>query len=94
MDDALAVGINEVAEVIDNGTRVPGTILPLCSAEFRRIFKEADLILAKGMGNYETLSEVSAPIIFLMQIKCPTIGEDIGAPVGSIVIKRGVGFDQ
>jgi uncharacterized protein with ATP-grasp and redox domains len=44
------------------------------------------------MGNYETLSEVDAPIFFLLQVKCPVIGRDIGASVGSTVIKKGIGF--
>jgi uncharacterized protein with ATP-grasp and redox domains len=87
-EDALAVGIGEIAEVIDSGARIPGTILSECSETFIQRFNSAELILAKGMGNYETLSEVPAPIFFLLQIKCPVIGRDIGAPVGSIVLKR------
>jgi uncharacterized protein with ATP-grasp and redox domains len=91
-EDALAVGIDKVAEIIDNGCRVPGTILSLCSATFRQHFSKADLILAKGMGNYESLSEVNAPIFFLFKVKCATVSRDIGAPVGSIVIKQGMGI--
>ncbi|MDY6866986.1 MAG: ARMT1-like domain-containing protein [Chloroflexota bacterium] len=89
LDDALAVGIDEVAEVIDNGARVPGTILSLCNRDFQERFQSADLILAKGMGNYETLSEVPAPIFFLLKMKCPVIGRDLGAPAGSMVVKKG-----
>lgn len=91
-EDALAVGIDEVAEIIDNGCRVPGTILNLCSPSFQRRFNHAALILSKGMGNYETLSEISAPIFFLLKVKCATMSRDIGAPVGSIVIMRGIGY--
>jgi len=90
LEDALAVGLDEVAEVVDNGARVPGTILSLCSQEFQERFESADLILAKGMGNYETLSEVPAPIFFLLQVKCPVIGRDLGAPVGSTVVRKGI----
>ena len=92
-EDAVAVGINEVAEIIDNGSRVPGTILSLCSQSFKTRFAEAELTISKGMGNYETLSDVRAPIFFLFQVKCSTIGRNFGAPVGSIVIKRGMGAD-
>jgi len=91
-EDALAVGIDDVAEVIDSGCRVPGTILSSCSSSFKKRFSQAALILAKGMGNYETLSEVRAPIFFLLKVKCETMTRDIGAPVGSIVIKQGMGF--
>lgn len=86
--DSIAAGIDRVAAVIDNGTRHPGTILHECSPDFQARFKTADLILAKGMGNYETLSTIPGPIYFLLQVKCPVIGIDIGAPEGSIILKR------
>ncbi len=87
-EDAVAVGLDEVAEIIDNGARIPGTVLAESSPAFQRIFKEAELIIAKGMGNYETLSTVEAPIFFLLQVKCPVIGGDIGAVPGEIVIQK------
>lgn len=89
IEDARAAGIDHAADVIDNGAEVPGTILTECSPEFVERFKAADLILAKGMGNYETLSTEKAPIFFMMQVKCPVIGMDIGAPAGSIVLQEG-----
>ena len=89
LEDAQRAGIDQVAEIIDNGARVPGTVLSETSAAFRQRFWQADLILAKGMGNYETLSEVKAPIFFLLQVKCPVIGKDIGAPTGQAVVARG-----
>lgn len=91
-EDALAANLDEVCEIIDNGARISGTILAECSPAFQRIFNEATLIIAKGMGNYETLSTVDAPIFFLLQVKCPVIGEDIGAPKGGIVVKKGLGI--
>ena len=93
-EDAIAIGMTDVAEVIDNGSRVPGTILSICTPEFQTRFSEANLILAKGMGNFETLSEIDAPLFFLLQVKCPTISDIIGVPVGSIVIKSGLGIEQ
>ena len=89
LDDALAVGLDEVAEIVDNGARVPGTVLAACSPAFQARFAAAELILAKGMGNYETLSTVDAPIYFLLQVKCPVIGKDLGVPERSIVVARG-----
>ena len=91
-EDAYAAGIDKVAKVIDTGVQAPGVILHLSSTAFREKFNRAELILAKGMGNYETLSEVHAPIFFLLQVKCPVIGRDIDAPVGSTVVKRGLGI--
>ncbi|MEA3327343.1 MAG: ARMT1-like domain-containing protein [Chloroflexota bacterium] len=92
MADAIAAGIDQVAEVIDNGSRVPGTILSMCSQGFQEIFNTAELIFSKGMGNYETLSEVHSPILFLMRVKCHVIAADVGAPTNSAVIKKGIGL--
>ncbi|MDY6845934.1 MAG: ARMT1-like domain-containing protein [Chloroflexota bacterium] len=91
-EDAHAAGIDKVAEVIDTGVQAPGVILSMSSKAFLEKFYRAELILAKGMGNYEALSEVHAPIFFLLQMKCPVIGGDIEAPVGSTVVKRGRGI--
>jgi uncharacterized protein with ATP-grasp and redox domains len=88
MEDAAAIGLDKLAEVIDSGARIPGTVLPMCSQSFRERFNSADLILSKGMGNYESLSEVQAPIFFLLRVKCPVICADIHAPLDSIVIKH------
>lgn len=91
--DAETAGLTEIVEVIDNGSDVPGTILEDCSEDFRRRFEEADLIIAKGQGNYETLSEVQANITFVFKAKCPVIARDIGCPVGSLMLRRCAGFN-
>ncbi|MBN1825413.1 MAG: DUF89 family protein [Candidatus Eisenbacteria bacterium] len=87
-EDAAAAGLDRVAHVIDNGSDAPGTLLPFCSEEFRTVFHEAGLILAKGQGNYESLSEEPAPLFYLLQTKCPVIARDLGVPVQSLVFKR------
>ena len=89
VDDALAAGLDEVAEVVSTGSDAPGTILSRCSAEFRALYERAELVIAKGQANYETLSEEGGQLFFLLKVKCPVIARDIGAPVGSIVLKRG-----
>jgi len=88
MADARAVGLHEIVEIIDNGSDAPGTILEDCSEDFTRRFSEADLILAKGQGNFETLSEEPRNIFFLFQAKCPVIAAHIGLPVGTHVLAR------
>jgi uncharacterized protein with ATP-grasp and redox domains len=55
--DAERVGLTDLVEVIDNGADAPGTILELCSEAFQRRFQEADLIISKGQGNFETLND-------------------------------------
>jgi uncharacterized protein with ATP-grasp and redox domains len=89
MEDAAFAGITELVEVIDNGDNSPGTILKNCSAEFRGKFEEADLIISKGQGNYETLNDVDKNIFFLLKAKCPVIAQDIGCQQGEIIVKWG-----
>jgi uncharacterized protein with ATP-grasp and redox domains len=88
MADARAAGLCEMAETIDNGSDAPGTILEDCSQDFVRRFREADLILAKGQGNFETLSEEPGNIVFLFQVKCAVIGKEVGLPAGIHVLFR------
>ena len=88
MEDARTAGITDLVEVIDNGSDVPGTILEECSESFRGRFNESDIIIAKGQGNYETLSEVEKDIFFMLKVKCPLIARDIGCEVGSLVLRR------
>jgi uncharacterized protein with ATP-grasp and redox domains len=90
--DALAARINRVTEtnVVSTGSDSPGTILDRCSEQFRELYREAELVIAKGQANYETLSEEGGgKVFFLLQVKCPVIARDVGVPVGSIVVKQG-----
>jgi len=88
MEDARSAGLDKVATLVSNGSGAPGTILERTSPEFRRLYEEAELIIAKGQGNYETLSDEEGPLFFLLQTKCPVISRDMGVPEGSIVLKR------
>ncbi|MBN1518311.1 DUF89 family protein [Candidatus Sumerlaeota bacterium] len=91
--DARAVGLHEIVELIDNGSDAPGTLLDDCSPEFKRRFAEADLIIAKGQGNYETLSDVPARIFFLFKVKCPVVAEHVSAPLGmNLLMQSAAGF--
>jgi len=80
------VGLDQMVEVIDNGSDAPGTILGDCSPEFRRRFAEADLIISKGQGNFETLSGEVGNIFFLFKVKCPMVAKLVGQPVGMQVL--------
>lgn len=86
LEDARECGLENICRVTTNGTGCPGTPLPRCSEEFRKLFHEADLIISKGQGNFETLSEVKAPIYFLLTVKCPVVNDHLfqltGSPAG------------
>lgn len=86
-EDAYFAGLDKLAQIISNGSDAPGTILEECSKEFRKIFKKADLVIAKGQGNYETLNEVKGKnIFFLFMVKCPVIACDAKCCVGDNVV--------
>ncbi len=91
-EDAVASGLDEsAAEIISSGTTAPGTVLPLCSDNFLERFNKADMIISKGQGNYEGLSEVDRPVFFLLKAKCSVIAQDIGVNEGDTVLK-GINF--
>ena len=88
-EDAYYAGLDQVAKIISNGSDAPGTILEDCSDEFRGIFDQADLVIAKGHGNYETLNEVRGKkLYFLLMVKCKIIARDLGCSVGDFVVKK------
>jgi len=87
--DALAAGIDEIAEVIETGSQSPGTILSQCSPEFQDLFERSDLVISKGQANYETLDEIGDKVFFLLRVKCPVLSRQLEAPLGSLVLKQG-----
>ncbi|MGD8537184.1 MAG: ARMT1-like domain-containing protein [Candidatus Aminicenantes bacterium] len=93
LEDAVAAGIDKVADIMSSGTDAPGNILRFCADEFFKVYKTADFIISKGQGNYEGLSEESRPIFFLLKAKCHVIAKDIGVEQGSIILKRSKFFD-
>lgn len=89
--EAREAGIHQVAKIISNGDDAPSTLLYRVSPEFKEIYQQADLIISKGMGNYEGLMFESDPrLFFLLMVKCPVIGRKIGAEKGDFVVKRSV----
>ena len=84
--EAALSGISALVEVVDTGDRAPGVLLEHCSPEFQRRFARAGLVVAKGQGNYETLSGTGKPIFFLLKVKCPVVARHTGMPLGSHLI--------
>ncbi|MGM0517718.1 MAG: damage-control phosphatase ARMT1 family protein [Pseudomonadota bacterium] len=85
--EAVEAGLDTIAEIIDNGSDAPGTLLDTTSPDFREHFDSAELILAKGQGNFESLSHVDAPIVFLLQAKCSVIAGELGIAEKGLVVK-------
>lgn len=86
--DAVAAGLGACCTIVDNGSAAPGTILELCSAEFREVFDGAPLIIAKGQANYETLSDAGPRVFCLLQAKCAVIASDVGSVLGGAIVRQ------
>lgn len=70
MEDALETGLADLVTVIGNGSGAPGTWLPGISKEARKCIEEADVVIAKGQGNFESLHECGLNIYYLFLCKC------------------------
>jgi damage-control phosphatase, subfamily I len=89
MHDAKITGINKLCKVISNGYDAPSTLLEFCSDKFKKAFKDADLIISKGQGNFEGLMDITnKTIFFLLMAKCDPIAEMLGVEKGKMVIKK------
>ena len=77
--------------VVSNDDGVPGVVDATCGAAFRAAFSRADLIIAKGQANFETMSErTDKSIAFLFLAKCPVVCRAVGAESKTIqVLLRG-----
>ena len=89
--DAEFAGIDEFAKIIagDEGQEKssPGMLLLNASPDFMEYFENSDMVISKGQGNYESLSDVERSIVFLLMVKCPLVAKDIGIEVGTPVLK-------
>lgn len=89
VEEAKALGFGEHAEVIPVGDFV-GIILECATEKFKKALDESTVIIAKGMGAYETLTEykLDKPTFVLLKAKCEPVARSLNVPQGSLVIKR------
>jgi len=91
IEDAEQVRLEEVAEIITTGNDHIGVNLNESSEEFREHLRTADLIIAKGQGNYESLTEVEhlfpKPIVYILKAKCSLVADKLGVPRNGNVVK-------
>lgn len=87
LDDAISVGMDKVARIVSSGSAAPATILSQCSPQMLRLYHSADVVISKGQGNYEALSEERNNIFFLLKAKCPVVARLLGVNVGDALLK-------
>ena len=85
--DAEKAGLRRFARVTTTGSGDIGVNLAKIPGDLREALDRCSLVIAKGMANYEALTEYDGlpPTAYLMAVKCPTIAESVGAPEGSLV---------
>ena len=88
IDDAEAAGITDLVEVIDTGSDIPGIVLEECSGSFRSRFEQSDLIISKGQGNYECLSDMDKDTFFVFKAKCSSVAIHLCCEVGKPILIR------
>lgn len=87
--DAVASGLDQVSKIVSTGCSAPGAILEDCSKEFIDIYNKSDIIISKGQGNYEALSEEKGNMFFLLKAKCPMISRKLNVNLNEYIFKYG-----
>ena len=90
LEDAQIVGMDKVAdEVISTGSDAVGLFPEDCSHEFLELYNSVDLVVAKGMGHAETLTELQLPVphALLLRTKCCTVASHLNVDIGKNVAK-------
>jgi uncharacterized protein with ATP-grasp and redox domains len=91
MEDARQVRLGEVAEVITTGNSEVGLKLDESSEEFLERLHGADIIIAKGQGYYESITEIEGllpkPIVYILRAKCVLVADALGVPQNGNVVK-------
>ncbi len=91
IEDALQIKLDEVANLVSTGTDSIGILYADISDEFKEIFKNSDMVISKGLGNYEGLTAMNLgnkPVFCLLNAKCNAIAKDIGVNVGDNVVLK------
>lgn len=91
MKDAEQVGLDRVCRVISNGSNAPGTLIEDCSDEFLGIYRDADLVISKGQGNFETIWGEKKNIFFLFKIKCEVVAHHVRGKMGDTILLASTG---
>lgn len=88
MDDAVQSGMTRLVRVIETGSGDIGINWKNVSAEFRNHVKSADVIIAKGHGNFETCDDHKGNFYFLLKAKCEMVARELGVGLGALIFKH------
>jgi len=89
MKEAKEAAFDKLCELVDSGVNTPGFAYTRASSYAQELFDNADVVISKGMGNYECLSDAHrANIFFLLKVKCEVVASSLGKNVGDIICKQ------
>jgi len=90
-EDAKFAEIDKIATIMEGDAgqtqSAPGMLLSYVSKEFYDIFESSDMVVSKGQGNYEGLSDVDRDVFFMLVVKCPLVARDIGGEMARLMLK-------
>ena len=88
MKEAKECGFDLLCSLVDSGVNTPGFTYNRANKQSQDLFDQADLIISKGMGNYECLSPSHREnICFLLKVKCGVVANSLKKEVGDIICK-------
>lgn len=88
MKEATEAGFEKICEVVDSGVNTPGFTYNRANGYSKELFDRADLVISKGMGNYECMSPSHRKdICFLLKVKCGVVAASLKKEVGDIICK-------
>ena len=87
LEDARLSGLESCARLVESGCDSPGTILEDITPAFADLLWHADIVISKGQGNYEGMSDIPRDIFFLLKAKCPLVAGHFGVPLGSDIFR-------
>jgi damage-control phosphatase, subfamily I len=89
VNDAVDAGIDELVTVVSSGVDAPGMLLELVDDEALARYHDADVVIAKGQGNFEALPTDDPRVFFLLRVKCTVVARHTGLERGDQVVMRG-----
>jgi len=86
--EAKEAGFDTLCELVDSGVNTPGFVYERANLQAQKLFDSADLVITKGMGNYECLSPSPRHnLLYLLKVKCSVVANSLGREIGDIICK-------
>ena len=88
MKEAKEAGFDKLCNLVDSGVNTPGFDYARANDAAKTLYDNADVVISKGMGNFESLSPTHRTnVCFLLKVKCSVVAGVLGKEVGDIVCK-------